>query len=117
MLLRRGLAEQGIDAIEAEDGQQALDMLATEAVDLILLDLLMPVLDGYATLERIKGDDGLRHHRHPHHHEPRQVSTAEPTVPRRRREAASLHDAGEHQDFVEIHALLSNTLDSYAKNS
>jgi CheY-like chemotaxis protein len=61
MLLRRGLAEQGIDAIEAEDGQQALELLATEAVDLILLDLLMPVLDGYATLERIKADARLRH--------------------------------------------------------
>lgn len=61
MLLGRGLAEQGVDAIEAEDGRQALDVLATEPVDLILLDLLMPVLDGYATLERIKADDALRH--------------------------------------------------------
>ena len=61
MLLRRGLAEQGVDAIEAEDGRQALDLLATEAVDVILLDLLMPVLDGYATLERIKADERLRH--------------------------------------------------------
>lgn len=61
MLLRRGLAEQGVDAIEAEDGRQALDLLAAEPVDLILLDLLMPVLDGYGTLERIKADEGLRH--------------------------------------------------------
>jgi CheY-like chemotaxis protein len=61
MLLRRGLAEQGVDVIEAEDGRQALDALATEPVDLILLDLLMPVLDGYATLERIKADEALRH--------------------------------------------------------
>jgi two-component system cell cycle response regulator len=61
MLLRRGLAEQGVDVIEAEDGRQALDKLATEPVDVILLDLLMPVLDGYATLERIKADEGLRH--------------------------------------------------------
>ena len=61
MLLRRGLAEHDIDAIEAADGRQALDLLATEPVDVILLDLLMPVLDGYATLERIKADDALRH--------------------------------------------------------
>jgi two-component system, cell cycle response regulator len=61
MLLRRGLAEQGVDVIEAEDGRQALDKLATEPVDVILLDLLMPVLDGYATLERIKADEALRH--------------------------------------------------------
>ena len=61
MLLRRGLVEQGVLVIEAEDGKQALDTLATEPVDVILLDLLMPVLDGYATLERIKADEGLRH--------------------------------------------------------
>ena len=61
MLLRRGLAEQDIEAIEAEDGLQALALLATEPVDVILLDLLMPVLDGYRTLERIKADDALRH--------------------------------------------------------
>ncbi len=61
MLLRRGLVEQGVDVIEAEDGKQALDTLATEPVDVILLDLLMPVLDGYATLELIKADEGLRH--------------------------------------------------------
>jgi CheY-like chemotaxis protein len=61
MLLRRGLAEQGLDTIEAEDGRQALETLATEPVDVILLDLLMPVLDGYATLERIKADEHLRH--------------------------------------------------------
>ena len=61
MLLRRGLDEQGVESIEAEDGRQALDVLAREPVDLILLDLLMPVLDGYQTLERIKADDALRH--------------------------------------------------------
>ena len=61
MLLRRGLAEHGVDAIEAEDGRQALDLLSTEPVDVILLDLLMPVLDGYATLERIKADERFRH--------------------------------------------------------
>lgn len=61
MVLRHGLADQGVDAIEAENGQQALDALASEPVDVILLDLLMPVLDGYATLERIKADEALRH--------------------------------------------------------
>lgn len=60
-LLRRGLAEQGVDSIEAEDGLRALEVLVREQVDVVLLDLLMPNLDGYATLERIKGDDALRH--------------------------------------------------------
>jgi two-component system cell cycle response regulator len=60
-LLQRGLAEQGIDSIEAEDGLIALELLEREAVDVILLDLLMPRLDGYATLERIKADERLNH--------------------------------------------------------
>jgi two-component system, cell cycle response regulator len=61
MLLRRGLQEQGIDAIEAENGAEALEQLAAEPVDVVLLDLLMPVLDGYETLARIKADETLRH--------------------------------------------------------
>ena len=59
-LLRRGLEEQGIETIEAKDGLHALELVVRERVDLVLLDLLMPELDGYATLERIKGDDALR---------------------------------------------------------
>ena len=40
----------------------ALDLLATDrSIDLVLLDVLMPVLDGYETLAAIKADDALRH--------------------------------------------------------
>ena len=60
MLLRRGLAEQDIDALEAEDGRQALDLLATEPVDLILLDLSSRARR-LRHLERIKADEALRH--------------------------------------------------------
>ena len=60
-LLRRGLTEQGVEVFEAEDGLIALELLVRERVDVILLDLLMPNLDGYGTLERIKGDEALRH--------------------------------------------------------
>jgi DNA-binding response OmpR family regulator len=42
------------------DGQQALDYLANHPVDLILLDINMPVMDGYTTLERLKADPALR---------------------------------------------------------
>jgi two-component system cell cycle response regulator len=61
LLLRRGLAEQGLDVIEAEDGLLALELLEREAVDVVLLDLLMPRVDGYETLERIKSQEALRH--------------------------------------------------------
>ena len=60
-LLHRGLAEQGLEVLEADDGLRALELLVREPVDVVLLDLLMPGLDGYGTLERIKGDEALRH--------------------------------------------------------
>ena len=61
MLLRRALEDQGHTVSEAEDGKDALAQLATGSFDVVLLDLLMPVLDGYATLEGIKADAGLSH--------------------------------------------------------
>ena len=61
VLMKRHLKQAGFTAItEASDGQQALDYLAQHPVDLILLDINMPVLDGYATLERLKADPVLR---------------------------------------------------------
>jgi CheY-like chemotaxis protein len=51
-LLSLVLAEQGLWVEEAENGQQALDKLAQASYDLVLMDMQMPVLDGYdATLE------------------------------------------------------------------
>lgn len=46
----------------APDGARALELLrSTPTVDVVLLDLLMPVLDGFATLAAIKADPGLAH--------------------------------------------------------
>jgi len=61
MLLTRALAELGVESVEAENGLQALEVMATTPVDVVLLDLLMPELDGYGTLERLQADDALRH--------------------------------------------------------
>ena len=44
----------------AENGQQALDMLRAGPFDLVLLDIVMPVMDGYQVLERMKADNILR---------------------------------------------------------
>lgn len=54
------LEQQGYTVGLAEGGHQALDMLKAEAFDVVLLDLLMPEMDGFQVLERIKGDPELR---------------------------------------------------------
>jgi DNA-binding response OmpR family regulator len=47
--------------LEAVDGRQALDIADKEQPELILLDVLMPGLDGVATLQELKADDRTRH--------------------------------------------------------
>jgi len=59
-LLARRLQRQGHLVEHAEHGQQALDMLAHGAWDLVLLDVMMPVLDGIGTLTAIKSSNVLR---------------------------------------------------------
>jgi CheY-like chemotaxis protein/class 3 adenylate cyclase len=61
MLLERALRQEGYDVATAGDGRQALEMLGTQPFDVVLLDILMPELDGYETLAQIKGDSALRH--------------------------------------------------------
>ena len=63
MLLVRHLASIGITAREATDGRGALDAQRSDAseVDVVLLDVMMPELDGYETLAAIKADAELRH--------------------------------------------------------
>ena len=58
--LSRSLEQQGYAVGLAEGGEQALDMLRAEPFDVVLLDIVMPGMDGYAVLERIKGDAALR---------------------------------------------------------
>jgi two-component system cell cycle response regulator len=63
-LLQRALEHEGYVVATASDGREALDLLeidADEAFDVVLLDILMPELDGYAVLAEIKGRDDLRH--------------------------------------------------------
>lgn len=43
----------------ARDGQEALDILKTEKPDIIILDVMMPMVDGFATIEQIKKDERL----------------------------------------------------------
>ena len=45
----------------AESGQEALSALRDQEFDLVLLDIMMPQMDGYEVLKQIKGDDTLKH--------------------------------------------------------
>ena len=60
LLLSRTLELQGHQVSTAENGRRALEMLHSERFDLLLLDLEMPELDGFAVLERLAADAGLR---------------------------------------------------------
>jgi len=59
-MLSRRLERQGHSVLLAEDGRRAIDLLKTNRVDVILLDILMPEMDGLETLGRIKLDDAVR---------------------------------------------------------
>jgi len=52
---------KGYRVIAAADGPAALDVVATERPDLILLDVVMPGMDGFEVCRRVKGDPGSRH--------------------------------------------------------
>ena len=48
------LENAGYEVAEAADGQEALEVLGSQAIDLCLLDIMMPVLDGYHVLKRVR---------------------------------------------------------------
>jgi two-component system, OmpR family, response regulator len=58
-LLRRGLKEEGVGADVAVRGEDALWMAAATEYDAIVLDVMLPGLDGFAVCERLR-DDGVR---------------------------------------------------------
>ena len=60
LLLGRGLEQQGHLVTFAENGRTALDLLHARPFDLVLLDVMMPELDGAQVLERVVGDPDLR---------------------------------------------------------
>lgn len=54
------LSKEGYDIKIASDGQEVFDILATFTPDLILLDLVMPVKDGFTVLEELKTNDSWK---------------------------------------------------------
>jgi len=59
ILLRRRLECEGHQVVEVRNGAEALDSLMASPCDLVLLDIVMPVMDGFQTLARIKQDARL----------------------------------------------------------
>ncbi|HEY9640705.1 MAG TPA: adenylate/guanylate cyclase domain-containing protein [Coleofasciculaceae cyanobacterium] len=60
-LLSRRLTRQGHIVVMAENGLQALEKVAQQPFDLVLLDVMMPGMNGYEVLEHIKSAPHLRH--------------------------------------------------------
>jgi two-component system, cell cycle response regulator DivK len=59
-ILRDLLGNAGYEMIEAEDGEQALAQAAKHRPDLILMDVQLPLMDGYEATRRLKADPALR---------------------------------------------------------
>ena len=60
-VLKNRLGRKGYTVLVAADGAQGVSMAASERPEIILMDLSLPVLDGWEATRRIKTDDRLRH--------------------------------------------------------
>ncbi len=56
-ILKVVLAEEGYEVIAASDGQEALNLAKTEKPDLMVLDLMLPKIDGYKVCRMLKFDE------------------------------------------------------------
>lgn len=59
-VLSRRLAHEGYDVLTAGSGRQALEIVKTEPVDLVLLDVMMPEMNGYEVLQHLKAHGAWR---------------------------------------------------------
>ena len=60
LLCRLNLEQQGFDVLEASSGRSALDLLQQGRPDVVVLDLMMPGMNGYEVLEAIRADERFR---------------------------------------------------------
>ena len=60
-ILRDRLSSYGCVVVAAENGAEALEKVRSERPDVVFLDILMPEMDGYEVLERLRADEQLRH--------------------------------------------------------
>jgi CheY-like chemotaxis protein len=59
-MLSRRLSRGGYEVVEAVDGLEALEKVAEESPDLILMDMSLPELDGWEATRRLKADDATQ---------------------------------------------------------
>jgi two-component system, cell cycle response regulator DivK len=59
-IIRDMLAPTNYEISEAEDGQQALEAIAKQQPDLILMDIQLPIIDGYTATRKIKANPACR---------------------------------------------------------
>ena len=60
LFMRIELEEQGFIVLEAENGQVAVDIAAREKPDVILMDLTLPLMDGFTATKLIRQNDALK---------------------------------------------------------
>ncbi len=60
-MLSRRLERKGYEILIAVDGEMGIEVARAKAPDLILMDMSLPVMDGWEATRRIKSDDVLRH--------------------------------------------------------
>ena len=76
--LSRRLRRRGFDVVLAHDGQQGVDMARAERPDVILMDMNLPVMDGWTAARTLRADPDDRAHPHHRADRPRDVGRPGP---------------------------------------
>lgn len=59
-MYQKKLESDGFEVVTAEDGKSGLDLIAKEKPDLVLLDIMMPVMNGFEVLEQLKKEESTK---------------------------------------------------------
>ena len=110
MLCSVSLRAHGIEVIEAEDGEQGLELVRRERPDLVLLDVAMPGLDGFEVGELVRRHRKTRHI-------PLMFLSGEAENDARARELGAIACLAKPFDPVALSSLIATALSRYAKGA